>query len=173
MRLECGWCHAQKRWSWKVEDFERVVDFSTVEGSSSVLRIWSDQIIFSDLYRQRRIEILNTTRCAARWGWGQHSRVSIGFEEFCLSPCVPKDRNKKLINLFVSETTESACFCICICIVIIDITKLIQHNTTLTGSHPRPTGGFIGGGVLPLWRGADGVFYSPSRQGEKVSRIAI
>ena len=25
MGLECGWCHAQKRWSWEFEDFERTV----------------------------------------------------------------------------------------------------------------------------------------------------
>ena len=34
------------------------------------------------------------------------------------------DRSQKLINPFVSETTESACICVCICIIIADITKL-------------------------------------------------
>ena len=33
------------------------------------------------------------------------------------------------------------------------------------GYHPQPTGVLIGGGVLPLYRGAFSVFYSPSQQG--------
>ena len=38
------------------------------------------------------------------------------------------DRSQKLINLFISETTESACIRICICItVVIDIIMAIQH----------------------------------------------
>ncbi len=40
-------------------------------------------------------------------------------------------------------------------------------SSRITGRHPRPTGTPIGGGVLPLYRGAVGVFYSPSRQGER------
>ena len=31
---------------------------------------WVEELSFSDFYRQRWIEILNTTRCAERWGWG-------------------------------------------------------------------------------------------------------
>ena len=35
-------------------------------------------------------------------------------------------------------------------------------SLSITGHHPRATGGLVGG-VLPLRRGAVGVFYSPSR----------
>ena len=46
----------------------------------------------------------------------------------CLFPRVAMDRSQKLMNSFVTETSESAC--ICICNVIINITK---YYTTLGG----------------------------------------
>ena len=69
---------------------------STVEGNGWVFQI---RLYFWGLNRQRWIEILNTTRCAARCGWGQHSMVRIGFYDLSLSPRVKKF--KKLINSFV------------------------------------------------------------------------
>ena len=73
---------------------------------------WSERLSFSDLIRsdqislgldwQRWVEILNSIRCTARWGGGQHCRLSIGFYELCLSPWVVKDWRQKEINPFVS-----------------------------------------------------------------------
>ena len=60
MELECGWRHAQKRWSWEFEYFEGTVSW--------VFYRWGMRLSFSDLDRQRWIEILNITRCAAHWG---------------------------------------------------------------------------------------------------------
>ena len=42
-------------------------------------------------------------------------------------------------------------------------------SSCITGRHPRSTSSPIWGGVLPLYRGAVGVFYSPSRQGEPIT----
>ena len=87
-----GWRHTRKRWSWIFLDFEKMRSLrSTAEGSGCVFRIWSDQISLG-LDRQKWVEILVTTRCAVNGGRGecQHSMVSIGFYDLCLSPCVAK-----------------------------------------------------------------------------------
>ena len=60
---------------------------------------------------EKWVEILDTTRYAVR-SVCQHSMVSIGFYELCLSSRVTKAWSQKLINLFVSETTESTCLII-------------------------------------------------------------
>ena len=60
--------------------------------------------------------------------WGQHSMVSIGFQELCLSPRVAMDHCQKLINLFISKTKESACICITVVIDIIIAMSSIQHR---------------------------------------------
>ena len=73
-------------------------------------RIWSDP--------QRWVEILVTTRCAARWKGCQHSMY--------LSPRVTNGWKRKEIKPFVSETTESTCIIIII-IIIIDILMAIQR----------------------------------------------
>ena len=39
MVLECGWRHAQRRWSWEFEDVERIVEFSVVATCGWVFRI--------------------------------------------------------------------------------------------------------------------------------------
>ena len=80
--------------------------------SSWVFCCWGVRLSFLDLSQKRWIQILNTTRCATHWGWSQHSMVSIGFQDLRLSPHVAKDRNQKLIILFVSEMTECSCICI-------------------------------------------------------------
>ena len=96
MVLECGWRHAQKRWSWEFKDFEKTAS-------------WGRPLkIAVEFFGSRPAEIFNTTRCGAHCGWGQRRMVSIGFKKLCLSPRVAKDRSQKLINPFVSETTESA-----------------------------------------------------------------
>ena len=56
--------------------------------------------------------------------WCQHSKVTIGPYELCLSPHVIKSWRQKEINPFVSETTEYACICI---IIIIEIIMSIKH----------------------------------------------
>ena len=56
--------------------------------------------------------------------YGKHK-----IRELCLSPCVAKKWSQKLINLFVSETTESASIFIFICIlVVIDMFMALQQN---------------------------------------------
>ena len=116
MVWECGWRHPRKRWSWEFEDFEKTsvgfsplkdvvgyskvktrVGSSTIEAYGQVLPISTD----GDLKHNKMQRAL---------GWGQHSMVSIGFCELCLSPRVAMDRSQKLVNPFVPETTESACF---------------------------------------------------------------
>ena len=56
----------------------------------------------------------------------QHSIVSIGFYELCLSPLVAKDWRRNEVNPFVSETTESACIIIIIIIIIMSIQQTDQ-----------------------------------------------
>ena len=68
MGLECGWRHAQKRWSWEFKDFEKTsVEIGALRRELGFLPL-RHAVEFSDLDRQRWIEILNITRCAARWG---------------------------------------------------------------------------------------------------------
>ena len=72
MALECGWPHARKGWSWEFEDFDKYTVGSwdwTMESSSRRFDHWVEELSFSDPYRQRWTEILNTTRCAERLGW--------------------------------------------------------------------------------------------------------
>ena len=67
MKLECGWRHAQKRWSWEFEDFEKMsFELSDIEARGKVLQISTDR----DLKQLKMRRVL---------GWGQHSMVSIGF----------------------------------------------------------------------------------------------
>ena len=70
MGLDYGWRYAQKWWYWEFEDFERVIEFSTVEVSGWVFRIWSVQIIFSDLEQRRWIEILKNHKVCRAFGGG-------------------------------------------------------------------------------------------------------
>ena len=91
---------------------------------SCVFDRWGMQLSFSDLDRQRWIEILNSTRCAL--GWDQHSMVSIGFWYVSRSLHVAVDQSQKLINPFVSETKESTC--IVYVSVLLTSPKIIQLN---------------------------------------------
>ena len=135
MGLECGWRHAQKRWSWEFEDFEKSQsDFQRWIWSCVFCRwdkVWiltveRCSLVFGSLLT----EILNIPRCTAL-GWGQHSMVSKDFSEWCLSSRVAMYRSQKLINPFVTETSEFACVCVCICIctVLIEIIVNIHHDT--------------------------------------------
>ena len=74
------------------------------------------------------MEILNITRCTARWGGVSIEWLASAFTIVCLSPRVVMDRGQKWINPFVSETTESAC----ICIIITDITKNYRTHLRAT-----------------------------------------
>ena len=77
MRLECGWRHARKRWSWEFEDFEKEqlrLDHGERELS---FYHWGESWIWAvenvvRFFRSLPIEILNITRCTAR-----SDRVSI------------------------------------------------------------------------------------------------
>ena len=98
MRLECGWRHAQNRWSWEFKDFEKTsVGYSTVEGESWVFYRWDVRFSFSDDDRQRWIEILNITRCTVRWGVVSIVGLPLAFKN-CVSFLVSKDQSHKLIN---------------------------------------------------------------------------
>ena len=69
-------------------------------------------------------EILNPTRYAARWGWGQHSKN-------CASLLVSKNRSQKLINgsYLKQQSPPVFVFCICICICIcINIMVVVYNN---------------------------------------------
>ena len=79
MELECGWRHAQKRWSWEFEDFEKTV----VE-----IRLLKELLSFLPL--RHAVEFFGSRPAKINWdlehhklrcalGWGQHSMVSIGF----------------------------------------------------------------------------------------------
>ena len=112
---------------WKAE-----LDFDRWKTELSFLPLWR-RLSFSGLDRQRWIEIFKHPKMRRTLGWGQFSMVSIDFEELCLSPRVTMDRSKKLINLFVSETKESACICICICVCIcICIVLLLLTHEPIT-----------------------------------------
>ena len=81
---------------------------------SWVFYCWGMWVSFSDLDWQRWIEILNITRCAARWGGVSTVWLAEAFKN-CVSLLVlPWTKDKKLINRFVSEMTESAGICISI-----------------------------------------------------------
>ena len=65
-----------------------------------------------------------------------------------LSPRVTKDQNQKLINPFVSETTESACICICITVVANwppsrKLSKLDEPDTQVTAGETRTNSSVI------------------------------
>ena len=80
MKLECGWRHAKKRWSWEFEDFKNYVSWRlTLDHAGrwlSSLPLRQKVEVFLPLRRRlsfsgpdqwRWIEILNTTTCAERW----------------------------------------------------------------------------------------------------------
>ena len=107
MGLECGWRHAEKRWSWVFEDFEK-------ESVESWIWIgwgfghWVEELSFSDLY----------------WQFDYERLLRI------VSLLVSKNRSQKLINTFVPETKESACFRLYMYCVLHMYTCNIQHHVT-------------------------------------------
>ena len=98
------WTIGRKVWFSDIESW-----ILTVERCSCDFRISTDR----DLKHHKM-------RCA--WGRSLHNMVSIDFWELYHSPRVAMDRSQKLINLFVSETTGSACelylYTYCITVVI-------------------------------------------------------
>ena len=60
----------------------------------------SEKQISLGLDRQRWVEILNTTRCAARWGGVSIVWLAEALKN-CVSPRVTKNRTQKSINSFV------------------------------------------------------------------------
>ena len=82
MRLECGWHHAQKRWSWEFEDFEkshlrldhggRELSFchggrelSFCHGGRELSSLPLRHVV--GIFGSLPTEILNITRCAVHW----------------------------------------------------------------------------------------------------------
>ena len=82
---------------------------------------------FSDLIRWGQFgslpaEILNTTKCAALFGWTERCMVSIGLYDSSLPPRVSKERSQKLINPIHIRNDRVTLICICtIIIFIIDV----------------------------------------------------
>ena len=105
MGQECGWRHAQKRWSWEFEDFEKESVESwdwTVEAESGISAIGAESW---DLYRWGMELDLGRWRCS--WVFG-----SLPTEILNITLLVSKNKSQKLIKPFVPETTESACICV-------------------------------------------------------------
>ena len=146
-----------RSWDWTIE---AIVEYSAVGSWILTVERWS--WVFGSL----PTEILNTTRYASRWGWGQHSNN-------CVSLLVsPWTEVKKLINRsYLKQQSPPVfayiCICICICTVVINIMIMgIQYHI------PKSTirlfsviNGTLVGGVSLICRGAVGVLYSPSRLG--------
>ena len=111
MGLECGWCHARKRWSWEYEDFEkRVVKLILDHGG------W--EVEFRPL--EQRVEFFGSLPAEMNWDLKHHEMcqklrggVNIVWLQKtfknCVSLLVSKNRSQKLIKTLVPETTESAC----------------------------------------------------------------
>ena len=101
MGMECGWRHARKRWSWEFENFEKSsVVIGLLRGELWV-RPWrvgfwllKDVVGF---FGSLSTEILNITRCAARWG---------GVSKNCVSLLVsPWTEVKKYTNFLVNKSS--------------------------------------------------------------------
>ena len=87
MGLECGWRHAQKRWSWEFEDFENTaVEIRPLKIQLSFLPLRHAV----DFFRSRPAEMnwdLKHHKMRRALGLGQHRMVSIGFQELSLCSC--------------------------------------------------------------------------------------
>ena len=77
----------------------------TIESSSLGIGHWVEELSFSDLYRQRWIEILNTTRCAERWSWVSIVWFQKTFKN-CVSLLVSKNRTQEVKKPVRTWTTE-------------------------------------------------------------------
>ena len=68
----CRWNHAQKRWSWEFEDFEKTsVKIGPLRRELRIrprrVGFWPLKVVVG-FFGSLPTEILNITRCAARWG---------------------------------------------------------------------------------------------------------
>ena len=97
MGLECGWCHAWKRWSWEFEDFEKeAVEIERVEFLPLRHRVEFSTVAVTDKFFGTRPAKMNWDLIHYKmhvffWGGGQQSKN-------CVSLLVLKNRNQKLIN---------------------------------------------------------------------------
>ena len=117
-----------RKWGWNMDDVmprkmvQRVWGFWKGSWGRPLKMSFSDLIRSDQIFGSRPAEMNYDNEhhkmLLACVSGGQHRMVSIGFYNLYLSPRVAKDWNQKLINPFVSETTESACICICISISI-------------------------------------------------------
>ena len=83
--------------SWEFNDFEQK---SWGRPLKRAVEFFGSDQIRSEQFGSLPAEILNSSRFAARWGFGQHSKVSIGFYDLSLSPRVTKDWRWKRINSY-------------------------------------------------------------------------
>ena len=110
MRLECGWHHDRKRWSWEFEDFEKELRLDHW-GESWVSAVEKCSF-FGVFFKSLTTKILNITRYAERWGWGQQRKN-------CVSLHVsPWSEVRKLINHSYMKQQSPPVFCIWVCIVL-------------------------------------------------------
>ena len=155
MGLECGWCHAGKRWSWEFKDFEKesveigperqrfdVMPLShRVEIGTIEMRVgfWPLKDIVR-FFRSPLTKILNITRCAVRGGGVNIVWLAKTFKNY-VSHHVTMDRSQKLIIPFVSETTEFACVLYLWIYFITVVTDLITiYSTSPRGFIPPKSG---------------------------------
>ena len=93
--------------------WRKIVESSAIGGRELNFQPLRRRLSFPDIYRQKWMEILNITRCAERWGWGQHSMISI-VRIVSLSSCRRTDVNKTVRTW----TTEFTCVFVFVCIWI-------------------------------------------------------
>ena len=152
------WRHARKRWSWEFKDFEksqlrldqrgRELSFCHLSRELSFLLLqW--RLSFSDLDRRRGIEILNITRCAARWDGVSIVRI------VSLSSCRHEPKSE-IYKPFVSETTESACFRLCFVFVSAFVYVLYYcsdwYHYNYSYTTKQSEGEAAGPGLKGIWR---------------------
>ena len=142
MGLECEWRHAQKRWSWEFEDFEK-------ESVGSWLWImqadnWASTIGAENGVLCYRVEFLPLRRVPtskdelrSKTPWDVPN-VGVWLRKTfknCVSLLVSKKQSQKLINSSYLNNRVRLCFvfCICKCVCTIGLISLWlwEYNTEL------------------------------------------
>ena len=113
----------------------------TMESNTWGLGHWVEELSFSDLNRQRWIEILNTTRCPERWGGVSIVWLRKTFKN-CVSLLVSKNQRQEVnkpVRIWNKRVRQCFAFvvdCIWICIcstVVIDIIMVMVCNNVNEG----------------------------------------
>ena len=92
MELECEWRHVQKRYPWEFEDFEKTVSWG---------RLLKVVVEFFEFRPAEMNWDLKNHKMRRTWVEGQHSMVSICFNDLCFSPRVegPKPEINKPVRI--------------------------------------------------------------------------